>query len=86
MSCKPKEAVRMMKPMTKKLLLGIPTVTLSAVLACTVAGCGSSAPSGSAGSSGGSAPVQEKSKKAKAYESQTVEVAGITYELSLIHI
>lgn len=80
MSCKPKEAVRMMKPMTKKLLLGIPTVTLSAVLACTVAGCGSSAPSGSAGSSGGSAPVQEKSKKAKAYESQTVEVAGITYE------
>lgn len=66
--------------MTKKLLLGIPTVTLSAVLACTVAGCGSSAPSGSAGSSGGSAPVQEKSKKAKAYESQTVEVAGITYE------
>ena len=69
-----------MKPMTKKLLLGIPTATLSAVLACTVAGCGGSAPSGSAGSSGGRAPVQEKSKKAKAYESQTVEVAGITYE------
>ena len=67
----------MMKPMTKKLLLGIPTVTLSAVLACSVAGCGGSAPSGSAGSSGGSAPVE---KKAKAYESQTVEVAGITYE------
>ena len=66
-----------MKPMTKKLLLGIPTVTLSAVLACTVAGCGGSAPSGSAGSSGGSAPVE---KKAKTYESQTVEVAGITYE------
>lgn len=65
-----------MKPMTKKLLLGIPTVTLSAVLACTLAGCGGNAPSGS----GGSAPVQEKSKKAKAYESQTVEVAGITYE------
>lgn len=72
-----KGAVRMMKPMTKKLLLGIPTVTLSAVLACTVAGCGGSAPSGSAGSSGGSAPVQEKPK---AYDSQTVEVAGITYE------
>ena len=67
----------MMKPMTKKLLLGIPTVTLSAVLACSVAGCGGSAPSGSAGSSGGSAPVE---KKVKAYESQTVEVAGITYE------
>lgn len=67
----------MMKPMTKKLLLGIPTVTLSAVLACAVAGCGGSAPSSSAGSSGGSAPVE---KKAKAYESQTVEVAGITYE------
>lgn len=50
----------MMKPMTKKLLLGIPTVTLSAVLACTVAGCGGSAPSGPAGSSGGSVPVQEK--------------------------
>ena len=66
----------MMKPMTKKLLLGIPTVALSAVLACTLAGCGGNAPSGS----GGSAPVQEKSKKAKAYESQTVEVAGITYE------
>lgn len=66
----------MMKPMTKKLLLGIPTVTLSAVLACTLAGCGGNAPSGS----GGSAPVQEKSEKAKAYESQTVEVAGITYE------
>ena len=70
----------MMKPMTKKLLLGIPTVTLSAVLACTVAGCGGNAPSGS----GGSAPVQEKSKKAKAYDSQTVEVAGITYE-SMAH-
>ena len=66
----------MMKPMTKKLLLGIPTVTLSAVLACALAGCGGNAPSGS----GGSAPVQEKSKKAKAYESQAVEVAGITYE------
>ena len=52
----------MMKPMTKKLLLGIPTVALSAVLACTLAGCGGNAPSGS----GGSAPVQEKSKKAKA--------------------
>ena len=69
-----------MRPMTKKLLLGIPTVTLSAVLACTVAGCGGSAPSGSVGSSGGSAPVQEKAGKPKAYESQTVEVAGITYE------
>lgn len=56
----------MMKPMTKKLLLGIPTVTLSAVLACTVAGCGGSAPSGSAGSSGGSVSVQEKPK---AYDS-----------------
>ena len=67
----------MMRPMTKKLLLGIPTVTLSAVLACTVAGCGGSAPSGSPGGSGGSAPVQEKPK---AYDSQTVEVAGITYE------
>lgn len=66
----------MMKPMMKKLLLGIPTVTLSAVLACTLAGCGGNAPSGS----GGSAPVQEKTKKVKAYESQTVEVAGITYE------
>lgn len=76
MSCKPKGAVRMMKPMTKKLLLGIPTVTLSAVLACTLAGCGGNAPSGS----GGSAPVQEKAEKPKAYESQTVEVAGITYE------
>ena len=54
----------MMKPMTKKLLLGIPTVALSAVLACTLAGCGGNAPSGS----GGSAPVQEKSKKAKAYD------------------
>lgn len=67
----------MMRPMTKKLLLGIPTVTLSAVLACTVAGCGGSAPSGSPGGSGGSAPVQEKPR---AYDSQTVEVAGITYE------
>lgn len=66
----------MMKPMTKKLLLGIPTVTLSAVLACTLTGCGGNAPSGSAGSSGGgSAPVEKK-----VYESQTVEVAGITYE------
>ena len=80
MSYKPKGAVRMMKPMTKKLLLGIPTVTLSAVLACTLAGCGGSAPSGSAGSSGGSAPVQEKTEKPKAYESQTVEAAGIVYE------
>ena len=61
----------MMKPMTKKLLLGIPAVTLSAVLACTLAGCGGNAPSGS----GGSAPVEKK-----AYDSQTVEVAGITYE------
>ena len=52
----------MMKPMTKKLLLGIPTVTLSAVLACTLTGCGGNAPSGSAGSSGGgSAPVEKKS-------------------------
>ena len=66
----------MMKPMTKKLLLGIPTVTLSAVLACTVAGCGGSAPNGSAGSSDVSVPAREKRKT---YDSQTVEVAGITY-------
>ena len=52
----------MMTPMTKKLLLGIPTVTLLAVLVCTVAGCGGSAPSGSAGSSGGSAPVEKKAR------------------------
>ena len=68
MSGKPKGAVRMMKPVTRKLLLGIPTVTLSAVLACTLAVYGGNAPSGS----GGSAPVQERSKKAMAYESQTV--------------
>ena len=66
-----------MKPMTKKLLLGIHTVTLSAVLACTVAGCGCSAPIGSAGSSDVSVPAREKPKT---YDSQTVEVAGITYE------
>lgn len=66
----------MAKPMTKKLLLGIPTVTLSAVLAYTVAGCGGIAPSGSAGSSGGgSAPVEKK-----AYKSQTVEAAYFTFE------
>ena len=66
----------MMKPVTRKLLLGIPAVMLSAVLACTLAGCGGNAPSGS----GGNGSVQEKSKKAKTYDSQTVEVAGITYE------
>lgn len=33
----------MMKSMTKRVVLGVPTVALSAALACTLAGCGGGA-------------------------------------------
>ena len=69
-----------MRPMTKKLLLGIPTVTLSAVLACTVAGCGGSALAARSAARVVARLCRRRSGKPKAYESQTVEVAGITYE------
>lgn len=63
----------MMKPMTKKILLGAPAVALSAALACTMVACGGGG--GEQGESGGDAAASKS-----AYESQKIEVEGFTVE------
>lgn len=65
----------MMKPITKKVLFGLPAVVLTAALACTMVGCGGGSTDGTQGESGGEAPAEHK-----AYESQKVEVMGFTIE------
>ena len=56
----------MMKPMTKKILLGAPAVALSAALACTMVACGGGG--GEQGESGGDAAASKS-----AYESQRLK-------------
>ena len=63
----------MMKPMTKKILLGAPAVALSAALACTMVACGGGG--GEQGESGGDAAASKS-----AYESQKIKVEGFTVE------
>ena len=63
----------MMKPMTKKILLGAPAVALSAALACTMVACGGGG--GEQSESGGDAAASKS-----AYESQKIEVEGFTVE------
>ena len=65
----------MVKPITKKVLFGMPAVALSAALACTMVGCGGGSTDGTQGEPGGEAPAEQK-----AYESQQVEVMGFTIE------
>lgn len=65
----------MMKPITKKVLFGLPAVVLTAALACTMVGCGGGSTDGTQGESGGEAPAEHK-----AYESQKVEVMGFMIE------
>lgn len=67
--------MEMMKPITKKVLFGLPAVVLTAALACTMVGCGGGSTDGTQGESGGEAPAEQK-----AYESQKVEVMGFTIE------
>lgn len=68
-----KEVMGMMKPMTKKILLGAPAVALSAALACTMVAC--SGGGGEQSESGGDAAASKS-----AYESQKIEVEGFTVE------
>ena len=63
------------KPITKKVLFGMPAVVLTAALACTMVGCGGESTDGTQGESGGEAPAEQK-----AYESQKIEVMGFTIE------
>lgn len=65
----------MMKPITKKVLFGMPAVVLTAALACAMVGCGEGPTDGTQGESGGEAPAEQKT-----YESQKVEVMGFTIE------
>lgn len=66
----------MVNPITKRMLAGVPTVALSAMLACTMVGCGggSSTDAAQSGSSSAAASAQP------AYQSQLVEVDGNTFE------
>ena len=66
----------MVNPITKKVLVGVPTVALSAMLACTMVGCGggSSTDAAQSGSSSAAASAQP------AYQSQSVEIDGNTFE------
>ena len=65
----------MMKPITKRVLFGMPAVVLTAALACAMVGCGEGPTDGTQGESGGEAPAEQKT-----YESQKVEVMGFTIE------
>ena len=55
----------MVKPVVKKVMMGVPAVALSAALACTMAGCGGTE-GGQGGSGDGTAATQA------AYQSQSV--------------
>ena len=57
----------MMKPVVKKVMMGVPAVALSAALACTMAGCGGTE-GGQGGSGDGTAATQA------AYQSQSIDV------------
>lgn len=50
----------MMKPITKKVLFGMPAVVLTAALACTMVGCGGGSTDGTQGESGGETPAEQK--------------------------
>ena len=63
----------MVKPVVKKVMMGVPAVALSAALACTMAGCGGTE-SGQGGSGDGTAATQA------AYQSQSIDVEGFTVE------
>ena len=63
----------MVKPVVKKVMMGVPAVALSAALACTMAGCGGTE-GGQGGSGDGTAATQA------AYQSQSIDVEGFTVE------
>ena len=63
----------MVKPVVKKVMMGVPAVALSAALACTMAGCGGT--EGGQGGSGDNAPAGQTVNSV-----QTAEVAGFTIE------
>ena len=54
----------MMKSMTKKVVLGVPTVALSAALACTLAGCGGGANDAAKNDANDAAPVAQEAENA----------------------
>ena len=66
----------MVNPITKKVLAGVPTVALSAMLACTMVGCGGSGATDAAQSGSSSAAASAQ----PAYQSQSVEIDGNTFE------
>ena len=63
----------MVKPVVKKVMMGVPAVALSAALACTMVGCGGTE-GGQGGSGDGTAATQA------AYQSQSIDVEGFTVE------
>lgn len=54
----------MMKSMTKKVVLGVPTVALSAALACTLAGCGGGANDAEKNDANDAAPAAQEAENA----------------------
>ena len=66
----------MMKSMTKRVVLGVPTVALSAALACTLAGCGGGANDEAKNEANDTAPAaQEAGNASKAEPEATPEAA-----------
>ena len=63
----------MVKPVVKKVMMGVPAVALSAALACTMVGCG-----GTEGDQGGSGDGTAATQAA--YQSQSIDVEGFTVE------
>ena len=64
----------MVKPVVKKVMMGVPAVALSAALACTMAGCGGTE-GGQGGSGDGTAATQA------AYQSQSIDVEGLFQQI-----
>ena len=63
----------MVKPVVKKVMMGVPAVALSAALACAMVGCG-----GTEGDQGGSGDGTAATQAA--YQSQSIDVEGFTVE------
>ena len=73
----------MMKSMTKRVVLGVPTVALSAALACTLAGCGGGANDEAKNEANDTAPAAQETGNASKAEPEATSEAAPEKETSI---
>lgn len=73
----------MMESMTKRVVLGVPTVALSAVLACTLAGCGGGANDEAKNEANDTAPAAQEAGNAPKAEPEATPEAAPEKETSI---